>query len=158
MPPLPICWPGCAGNPLPVPTDDIVCRFIRPADWNKRDNRPKSAAFKQPGLSVWHSGRLRDNGASLESLQIEHLGGSGQAHHAAGDYIQFAAEAARLVNTAFRVQVEWRPEDEYVAQPWRQWNYAHAQVETIEGPPNFPPEFRDLLARNCRHQSPPGPP
>ena len=138
---------------MPVPPDDIVCRFIRPADWNKRDNRPKSAAFKGPGLSVWHNASLLDSGVSLETLQIEHLAGSGQAHHTAGDYIHLAAAAAQSEDTAFRVQVEWRPE--YATGFWRQWSYAHAQVETMEGPPNFLPEFRDLLAKNCRHQSPP---
>ena len=141
------------GSPLPVPPDDIVCRFIRPTDWNKRDNRPKSAAFKQPGLSVWHNERLLNNGVSLETLQVGHLAGSGQAHHAAGQYIELAAEVAQSEGTAFRVQVEWRPEN--ATEFWQQWDYAHAQVETLEGPPNFPPEFRDLLALSCRYQAPP---
>ena len=141
---------------MPVPPDDIVCRFIRPADWNKRDNRPKSAAFKGPGLSVWHSQRLRDNGVSLETLQIAHLAGSGQAHHTARDYLRHAAAAAQSEDTAFRVQVEWRPE--YATGFCQQWNYAPAQVETMEGPPNFLPEFRDRLAKNCRRQSAPAPP
>ena len=141
---------------MPVPPDDIVCRFIRPTYWNKRDNRPKSAAFKQSGLSVWHNELLLNNGVSLETLQVGHLAGSGQAHHTAGQYIELADEVAQSEGTAFRVQVEWRPEN--ATEFWQQWAYAHAQVEAIEGPDDFLKQFRDQLALRCHYQSPPTPP
>ena len=140
---------------MPVPQDDIICRFIRPSDWDKRDNKPSQRAFRQPGLSVWHIGRLLERDMSVEDLQIEHLVGYGQAHHTDGDYLRFAADAAEAEGTPFRVQVEWRPEDHYVAEPWRPWAYAHVQVEAIEGPPNFLLEFRRLLAVNARYVIPP---
>ena len=140
---------------MSVPDNDTVCRFVRSRDWNKRDNRPKTGAFKQAGLSVWHQERLRERGVSLRDLQIEHLAGSGQAHHKAGDYRRFADEAAQTAGVPFQVQVEWRPGDEYVAEHWRQWRYAHIQVEATEGPSDFPLEFRRLLAVNARPVVPP---
>ena len=140
---------------MPVPQDDVLCRFIRPRDWNKGTGRPSQRAFAQPGLSVWHIGSLLEKGVSLEDLCIEHLAGYGQAHHTAGDYLRFAAEASESEETPFQVEVEWRPEDQYVAEPWRPWAYAHVQVEAVEGPPNFLLEFRRLLALNARYLVPP---
>ena len=80
---------------MPVPDNDRVCRFIRPRDWSRRENRPRPGAFKQPSLSIWHEERLLAHGASLYDLRIEHLVGCGQAHHAAGDYQELASEAAQ---------------------------------------------------------------
>ena len=141
---------------MPVPLDDILCRFIRPSDWGKRDNRPRPGAFKQASLSVWHKDSLEEQRVALEDLLIEHLTGYGQAHHAAGDYISLAGEAAGLEGIPFQVRVEWRPGDEHVAEPWRRWRYAHVQVETIIGPDNFLIEFRRQLALNCREVVAPG--
>lgn len=31
---------------MPVPEEDIVCRFVRSKDWNKPERRPKAGAFK----------------------------------------------------------------------------------------------------------------
>ena len=140
---------------MPVPDNDIVCRFVRRRDWNKRDNRPKTEAFKQAGLSVWHQERLREQDVSLRDLQIKHLSGCGQVHHKAEDYRRFADEAAQKDGVSFQVQVEWRPDDEYVAGPWRQWRYAHVQVEATVGPANFLLEFRRLMAINTRNFRPP---
>ena len=53
------------------------------------------------------------------------------------------------------VVVVWRWEDQYVAESWRRWNYAHVQVEATSGPAQFTPEYRALLATNCRHSVPP---
>ena len=92
---------------------------------------------------------------SLEDLRIAHLAGCGQAHHTVGDYLRFATEAAESEGVPFRVQVEFRSENEYVAEPWLLWAYAHVQVEAIEGPPNFLLEFRRLLALNARYVVPP---
>ena len=127
----------------------MLCRFVRPADWSTRDSRPKPGAFKQPALSVWHCDRLRERGVQLDELRIEHLGGNGQAHHTAGDYDAYARESSLAVH------VMWRPDDQYVGEPWRRWNYAHVQVEATSGPAQFTPLYRGLLATNCRHAVPP---
>lgn len=140
---------------MPVPQEDTLCRFIRPRDWNKGTGRPSQRAFAQPGLSVWDLERLTEHEVSIDDLRIEHLAGCGQSQHTAEDYARFAVEAAESEKTPFRVSVEWRPEDEYVAEPWRPWAYAHVQVEAVEGPPNFLLEFRRLLALNARHLVPP---
>lgn len=140
---------------MPVPVFDILCRFVRPKDWSKTDNRPKPAAFKQADLSVWHKDKLLARHVRLEDLRIEHLTGYGQAHHTTGDFLQFATEAGQIENCEFSVQVEWRPEEKYVAEPWRRWNYAHVQVEAVEGPKNFLVEFRRKLSLNARVVIPP---
>ena len=143
---------------MPVPNSDIVCRFIKPDrnTWNSNLNQPKQRAFKKAGLSVWHQERLRANGVNLQDLLIEGLVGYGQAHHTAGDYLKFALQAAQSENVCFQVQVEWRADDQYVNPAWRQWSYAHVQVEATKGPPDFPLEFRRLLAANARSVVPPG--
>ena len=143
---------------MPVPADDIVCRFINPGHntWNPNLNLPKQRAFKQANLSVWHRGLLTDCGVVLENLLIDNLAGYGQAHHTAGDYLELALQAARDANVSFQVQVEWRPDDEFVPAPWRRWRYAHVQVEAMTGPADFPLAFRRLLAANARAVVPPG--
>ena len=141
---------------MPVPDDDGLCRFIRERDWSYAENRPRPGAFKQPNLLVWHLNRLYEQGAALADLQIEHLSGSGQAHHTAGDYRRLARQVSQFQGLPFQVEVEWRPEDANVAQPWRPWNYAHAQVESTQGPPDFLRDFRNELALNCRALTPPG--
>lgn len=143
---------------MPVPAEDIVCRFLRPADWSRRDQRPRPGAFKdRRGISVWHRERLRQQAVALEDLLIEHLAGWGQAQHRAGDYAELAAVAAQQEGQFLQVQVEWRPEDEYVAPAWRQWRYAHAQAETeiVDGAAEVLIEFRRLLAINSRLTVPP---
>ena len=134
---------------MAVPHDDLLCRFVRPEDWSTREARPRPGAFKQPRLSVWHCNKLHRRGVQLDELRIEHLGGYGQAHHSAGDYVAYARQSS------LEVQVAWRPDDEYVAEPWRQWNYAHVQVEATSGPEQFSPLYRRLLATSCRHSVPP---
>ncbi len=135
---------------MPVPEADTLCRFVRTRDWSRRDNRPKPGAFKQHWLSVWHTNILARNGVVLTTLCIGSLEGSGQAFHTTGDYIRIAAEAAAIEQTPFTVQVEWRTEDEFVGEEWRQWRYAHVQVESVEGPGDFLPEFRRQLALQTR--------
>ena len=140
---------------MPVPTDDVLCRFVRPRDWSWRENRPKPSAFKQANLSVWHKGRLCAKAVSLNELRIEHLAECGQAHYRSGDFVEAAAKASQLEEVEFQVHVEWRPEDCYVAVPWRQWAYAHVQVETLLGPRNFLVEFRRQLCLNAQMTVPP---
>ena len=139
---------------MPVPEADAVCRFIEPDDWSFREGRPKAKAFRGPDLSVWHEGRLSENGVSLDDLQIEHLVGSGQVYYTVEDYLAAAREVEERTGTSFSVGVEWRPDN--VTPPWQQWRYAHAQVEALEHTGVFPPEFRDLLRirvrKNTRHQ------
>ena len=136
---------------MPVPLDDTLCRFVRPQDWSKRDNRPKAGAFKQAALFVWNVESLQAQSVRIEDLQVEHLVDSGQAHHRVSDYMELARKASEVENVPFSVQVEWRPEDEYVSEPWREWRYAHVQVEAVEGPEQFLGEFRRILAQNSRH-------
>ena len=140
---------------MPVPVEDNVCRFVRAQDWSSRDNRPRPGAFKQDGLSVWHRDRLLSRHVQLEDLRIESLAGCGQAHHRVSDYLDFAQVASEEAGTPLAVQVEWRPDNEYVAEPWRRWRYAHVQVEAAEGSPQFLAEYRWLLAVNSRHVIPP---
>ena len=141
---------------MPVPPDDIVCRFINPhrSSWNNNLNVPTQRAFKQVGLSVWHQERLRQQNAEFEDLLIENLAGYGQAHHRVGDYSALALQVAQEEAVPCQVQVEWRPDA--VTEPWRQWRNAHVQVEATEGPPDFPLEFRRLLAASARVVIPPG--
>ena len=123
--------------------------------WSRRENQPREGAFKQAGLSVWHQSRLREHNVALTDLRIENLSGYGQAHHRARDYTELAREVSENVGEPFQVQVEWRPEDEYVDSPWRQWRYAHVQVEAVVGPSQFLRRFRKLLTANSRVVIPP---
>ena len=144
---------------MPVPLDDVVCRFISPMHWSARENGPREGAFKPPSgqadISVWHQGRLLERNARPEDLLIENLAGFGQALHRARDYTELAIEVSENSGEPFEVQVEWRPEDEYVELPWRRWRYAHVQVEAIAGPPQFLRRFRKLLTVNSRVVIPP---
>lgn len=142
---------------MPVPEGDTLCRFVRAKDWSNRDNRPKPGAFKQHRLSVWHTSILDQKGAALSDLCIGSLEGSGRAFHTAGDYLRIAAEASSLEQTPFAVRVEWRSEDEFVGEEWRQWRYAHVQVESVRGPGDFLPEFRRQLALQTRSTAAPEP-
>lgn len=142
---------------MPVPESDMICRFIRNSKsyWSMTENRPKAKAFLENSLSLWHLDRLLEHNVSVADLRLGELADSGQAHHTAGDYLQFAREVEKQTGEPFEVEVEWRPEDEYVAESWRQWRYAHVQVEIAKGPPKFPPLFRRLLAIHARNTTPP---
>ena len=140
---------------MPVPSGDIVCRFISPMHWSARENGPREGAFKQANLSVWHQDRLRRRNAALGDLLIENLAGYGQAHHQAGDYTELAREVSDKSGVPFQVRIEWRPNDECVEPPWRQWRYAHVQVETVVGPDQFLRRFRKLLTVSSRLVIPP---
>ena len=69
--------------------------------------------------------------------------------------MELAHEVSKQAGESFAVQVEWRPEDEYVERPWRQWRYAHAQVEAVAGPSQFLRRFRKLLTANSQRVIPP---
>jgi hypothetical protein len=130
---------------MPVPVDDSVCRFIRQKDWSTELNKPKARLFKQQDLSVWHTGRLAEQGATLDDLRIEDLAGSGQLNLTVGEYLDIASEVSSRIGQTLQVRVEWRPDDQFVKEPWRRWQNAHAQVEmTGASWEHFPPAFRDL--------------
>ena len=132
---------------MPIPVGDSVCRFIRKTDWSTKFNKPKAKAFKQNAMSVWHEDRLKARGSTLDNLQFGELAGSGQLSLTVGDYLDIAHKVSIRTKETFQIQVEWRTEDQYVAEAWRQWRDAHAQVETVETPPPkfFPAAFRELL-------------
>ena len=132
---------------MPVPVGDSVCRFIRTTDWSTELDKPKAKAFKQNSMSVWHEDRLKAQGAALGDLQFGELAGSGQLSLTVGDYLDIAHKVSLRTGETFQIQVEWRTEDQYVAEAWRQWRDAHAQVEMVETPPPklFPAAFRELL-------------
>ena len=140
---------------MQVPSGDTLCRFIRPKDWSKTESRPRPSAFKQDGLSVWHKENLLARNVHLEDLRIEHLAGYGQAHYTAGDFVQLARDASKTTKLPLLVQVVWRPEDEYVTEHWRQWNYAHVQVESLEEDTTALRVYRQKLSLNARLGVPP---
>ena len=139
---------------MPVPPDDMLCRFISPDKWNHKLNLPIQRAFKQVDLSVWHRDQLLQRKIQIEDLLIENLVGCGQAHHTVDDYLKFAHTVTQDEGIQCQVLVEWRPDE--AGAPWWGWRYAHVQVEAMEGPGDFPLEFRRLLAANSRHRIPPG--
>ena len=146
---------------MAVPKEDIVCRFIRPGEWSKRENRPRPGAFKQVGLSVWHRERIQSTGATLEDLQFGSLEGSGTALLTVNQIFEAAETAERKRSGKLYVDVEWSPET--VDNAWRQWKDAHAEVETR--PSGESPEhagglmsaFRMELCLKAKCDPPPGP-
>jgi len=142
---------------MPVPPDVTVCRFVRSQDWNSRDERPKPSAFKGPDISVWDVGRLQGLHVNPEELCIGPLSGAGEARHTVQDYSECARDAASN-GVHVTVEVEWRPEDEHVWEPWHEWRDAHAQVEPSTDDKRLPLEVRELLAKRsrwCREPSQP---
>lgn len=148
---------------MPVPPDDVVCRFIDPLHWVKRDRCPAETAFKPPkekDLSVWHEGLLEEHGASVDELKIKELSEHGHVCHSVREYQEVAREASqdkpkqpRAIK--IQVEVEFRPEDEFVDPPWEEWNYAHCQVEATVGPRRLTGRFRKLMAARSKHAIPP---
>ena len=131
---------------MPVSTDDSVCRFIRIPEWSTVLNAPKKASLKQGNMSVWHEGQLNTLGATLSDLQFGEFAGSGKLTLTVRDYLHIAGKVSHRTGQLFQVQVEWRSEDRFVGENWRQWRDAHAQVEMVgTTEKNFPPEFRDLV-------------
>lgn len=143
---------------MPVPPDATVCRFVRSQDWNSRDERPKSGAFKGQNISVWDVERLQRLNATPQELCIGSLMGAGEAHHTVQDYLECARDAVSN-GVQVTIEVEWRPGDEHVLEPWREWRDAHAQVEPSTDDHRLPLEVRELLAKRsrwCRGPAPPG--
>ena len=106
----------------------------------------KAGSLKLKDMSVWHEGTLADQGATLNDLKFDSLEGSGQFILTVQDYLDIANVVSSRINKQFQIQVEWRPEDKFVPEPWRQWRDAHAQVEALGDEWRFfPPEFRELV-------------
>lgn len=70
------------------------------------ENRPKAKAFLENSLSLWHLNRLLEHNVSVADLRLGELADSGQAHHTAGDYLQFAREVEKQTGEPFEVEVE----------------------------------------------------
>lgn len=144
---------------MPVADEVILCRFIRPHRdyWNVRDQKPRAGAFKDSrgGLSVWDVALLEQHSVPIADLLIDALSGYGQSHHTAGDYRQFADDAAAAVGHLLPVEIERRTGAEFVTEPWRKWSYAHIQVETSASAKEVIFEFRRLLALHARLIVPP---
>ena len=143
---------------MPVPEDDVVCRFVRSKDWSTAEQRPKPGAFKDLDLSVWHLERLEGQGARLEDLQFGSLLGSGQAHYDVGDFSQIAREveaeaAAGGESGKLDVTVEWSPET--VVDEWKRWASAHIEVRTEMDCKKLWAAFRRALCTNARDVVPP---
>ena len=131
---------------MPVPPNDMVCRFIRKTDWSKALGKPKNKLFKELDISVWHPSRLNAMGAAVADLQFGSLEGSGQLMLTVQDYVDIASTVASRIKEPFEVAIKWRPEDTHVEEAWRPWREAHAQIEISEGHwANFPLAFRDLV-------------
>ena len=66
----------------PVPSDDVMCRFIKPerGKWNTNLRLPLPRAFKQDDLSVWSKNKLRTQNAEPADLLIDNLAGHAQAY------------------------------------------------------------------------------
>ena len=145
---------------MPVPEEDIVCRFVRSKDWSTLERRPKAGAFKGKGvdLSVWHPARLQAYGAQLEDLQFGPLAGTGQAHYTAGGFGRIAskveAEAQGRCETGrLDVIVEWSPDQ--VAEEWKRWAYAHIDIRTQTDCQELGIAFRRALCFTAQHLIPP---
>ena len=123
-----------------------VCRFIRDQDWSPINNRPRPQAFKDNnGLSVWDKDLLDQEAVPLDELRIVDLQGTGQAHHAVGDYFRLAEEAARCKGGTTKILIERRTDDKRVPEPWRKWNYAHIEMHVLSGSVEALKQFRHLL-------------
>ena len=145
---------------MPVPEDDIVCRFVRSKDWSDSEQRPKPGAFKDPNLSVWHPARLEACAVRLEELQFGSLARTGQAHYAVGDFgrtvrkVESEAEQSGEPGS-LAVAVEWAPDT--VLEAWKRWVCAHIEVRTETDCKALWARFRRALCTSARQVIPPAP-
>ena len=102
---------------MPFPTTHSVCRFIRESEWSEDIGMAKARSLKSKNMSVWHEGTLTTQGATLDNLKFDSLEGSGQFILTVQDYLDIANEVSSRINKPFQIQVEWRPEDEFVPEP-----------------------------------------
>lgn len=143
---------------MPVPEEDIVCRFVRSKDWSDSEQRPRPGTFKQVDLSVWHQARLQVHPARLEDLQFGSLAQTGQAHYAVGDLSRTArkveADAARSGEPGkLDVTAEWSAET--VPEDWKRWASAHVEIRTEMDCKKLWAAFRRALCTSARNVIPP---
>lgn len=131
---------------MPVPANDILCRFLDPAKWFHDDDRPAASAFRasKRKLSMWHRDRIVTNGSVLKDLCIDSLDGFGEGLLKTEDILD---AATHCLSPVFTPNAVWSPDD--VEPLWGAWRNAHANIESERGPVNFPDDFRLLLAQTC---------
>ena len=143
---------------MPVPEEDIVCRFVRSKDWSDSEQRPRPGTFKQVDLSVWHQANLQNLGVRLEDLQFGSLERSGQAHYTVGDFSRTArkveAEAVQRGGSGkLNVTAKWSPNT--VPEEWIQWVDAHVEIRTEMDCKKLWAAFRRALCMSARKVIPP---
>ena len=89
---------------------------------------------KIAGLSVWDVNLLEDQDVAIADLCIGPLTGHGQVHHSAKTYLELAHKAELAHGVRMIIAIERRTEEQYVMESWRQWAYAHVQVEYAGDP------------------------
>lgn len=131
--------------PSKVSEEEWICRFITPDKWDDELQQPTPRAFRASDheLSVFHPKKVEEAGYSLRDLCIEQLSGAGEAHL----QVEACVNLDPPISAEFNPKVYWRPDK--VADPWKLWQEAHAQIESRGGNSGFPPSYRSLLAENA---------
>ena len=145
---------------MPVHPDHPLCRFVKGQSdcWDPNENRPRVGAFKDKrftNISVWDVEELGVRGVSVEVLRIGPLSDHGQALLTVQDYLDAAKEAGEERGVQLDIEVEWRPDE--TSTIWREWAYAHVQVEYSpdEKFNSAIKRFRQILARKAWNLIPP---
>ena len=143
---------------MEVPGDALLCRFIRDSEWSEAKGRPKGDLFAQPVWSAWNVDMLKQRSVDLDELRIGALAGSGRLLLTAADYRHFAEEASKLRDgVKLPLRIVERTDDDNVREMWRQWAYAHVDIEiTNTTAPNIRPvwiQFRNLLMTKTRERA-----
>ena len=139
---------------MSVPLENILCRFVpgNREKWSQENQRPRPRAFKENhGLSVWDVNLLKEQGVEISDLLIGSLKGHGQVHHSVKTYFEVAHVAEQALGVRMIIAVERRSEEQYVMEGWRQWAYAHVQVE-YSGDPMASTEAQESVCVYFRQQ------
>ena len=138
---------------MEVPNDYLMCRFIRPGEWDFESGEPFPAAFRASDnqLSLYHIETVVTLGSDMSELCFGSLSGAGEAHLRASDFPAAASENSNLAH--LNPKVVWRPDK--VEPKWSKWEEAHAQVETSAGDDHFPHSYRVALVLKADPIRPP---
>ena len=130
--------------PSKVSEEEWICRFISQGKWDEELQQPTPRAFRASDreLSVFNPKRVEQIGGTIRDLCIEQLGGAGEAYL----QVQTCIDLGKGISAPFNPKVYWRPDK--VADPWKLWQEAHAQIESQGGNGGIPPSYRSLLAEN----------
>ena len=147
---------------MSVPLDHLLCRFIQGSSshWNDNDGIPRVGAFKdkrEPSISVWNANLLAEKKVRIEQLLKDALKDYGRVYLTVQDCFDAALEAENVLSEPFGIIVVPRTEDDYVAKGWREWAYAHVQIE-YSGDKRLNhvvQEFRRCLVRRVKDPIPP---